>query len=106
MEIKKKIVDGKVAVIVSGGFGAGWSTWNNEHAEFLMFDEGLVCFKELNEDVAVVSRYLESKGIDAFTGGWDKAQIKWLDVGARFTIDEYDGSETLNEIAKIEFFTA
>mgnify|MGYP003335168813 FL=1 len=107
MEIKKKIVDGKVAVIVSGGFGAGWSTWNNEHAEFLMFDEGLVCFKELNEDVAVVSRYLESKGLDGiYMGGWNKAGIEWLDVGARFTIDEYDGSETLHEIAKIEFFTA
>ena len=63
--------------------------------------------KELNEDVAVVSRYLESKGLDGiYTGGWNKAGIEWLDVGARFTIDEYDGSETLNEIDKIEFFTA
>ena len=73
----------------------------------LFRSEGLVCFKELNEDVAVVSRYLESKGLDGiYMGGWNKAGIEWLDVGARFTIDEYDGSETLHEIAKIEFFTA
>jgi hypothetical protein len=107
MEIKKKIVDGKVAVIVSPGFGAGWSTWNEKYAEFLLFDEGLVCLKELNEDEAVVSRYLESKGLDdVYSGGWSKAKIEWLDVGTRFKVDEYDGSETLHELDKIEFFTA
>lgn len=28
--MKKLIRDGKVAVLVSPGFGAGWSTWNGD----------------------------------------------------------------------------
>lgn len=27
--------DGKIAVLVSSGFGAGWSSWNGSHAKQL-----------------------------------------------------------------------
>ena len=30
--------DGKVAVMISPGFGAGWSTWNSEFRDTLLFD--------------------------------------------------------------------
>ena len=31
--MEKLIVDGKVAVLVSRGFGAGWSTWMSDYPE-------------------------------------------------------------------------
>lgn len=31
--------DGKVAILYSPGFGAGWSTWNSEWADQLVFDK-------------------------------------------------------------------
>ena len=35
--------DGKVGVLISGGFGAGWSTWaDNVDRKFFLFDRGLV----------------------------------------------------------------
>ena len=40
--MNKVIRDGKVAVVVSPGFGAGWSTWafrgEEDYRDFMMFD--------------------------------------------------------------------
>lgn len=33
--MKKVIRNGKVAVLVSEGFGAGWYSWNREYKELL-----------------------------------------------------------------------
>jgi hypothetical protein len=43
--MKKLIRDGKVAVLYSPGFGAGWSTWNQELPE-LVFNPVIVDFVE------------------------------------------------------------
>lgn len=37
-ELKKLIKDGQVAVIVSPDYGAGWSTWNSEYGNQVLFD--------------------------------------------------------------------
>ena len=43
MKIKKVEKDGKIAVLVSGGFGAGWSTWmDDEHAKVLLYHHEIV----------------------------------------------------------------
>ena len=39
--MNKLIVDGKVAVLISPGFGAGWYTWNYDYPEIL-FDPAIV----------------------------------------------------------------
>ena len=38
----KVIRDGKVAVLVSYGYGAGWSTWNSARSDSLLFDPDIV----------------------------------------------------------------
>ena len=38
MNMNKLEKDGKVAVMISPGFGAGWSTWNSEFRDTLLFD--------------------------------------------------------------------
>jgi hypothetical protein len=39
---EKYIKDGKVAVLYSSGFGAGWYTWNDESLTGLVFDRDIV----------------------------------------------------------------
>lgn len=83
--VKKVVRNGKVAVIVSPGYGAGWSTWHSD-PESAMFDPKVVEWIENGK-----------QGIpdigDAFPGGLPEAQIVWISEGTNFRIEEYDGSE-------------
>lgn len=91
--MEKLIVDGKVAVLYSPGFGAGWSTWNSEYPE-LMFDPNIVHYLEKGDKQSILS-YCELKYPGAYLGGLDGLEVAWIPVGAEFVIDEYDGSETV-----------
>jgi hypothetical protein len=90
--MKKLIRDDKVAVLVSPGYGAGWYTWH--HIEELVYDPSIVEWVE-QEEFDKVLTYMELKYPDAYTGGLEDLQVEWVPVGARFRIDEYDGSESL-----------
>ena len=104
--------DGKVGVLISGGYGAGWSTWaDSKDREFFLFDRGLVALAldkeaangpfdkttqwliEMNTEALEV--YLKENGVDSFTGGWAGVYVKWMDQGTEFIVEEYDGSESL-----------
>jgi len=93
--MKKLIRDGKVAVLVSAGFGAGWSTWNYEYPEIL-FDPvvaEMVDCEDINWDE--IEKYCEEKYPDGYFGGLDGLYVAWLPEGTAFRIHEYDGSETV-----------
>ena len=97
-QVEKKIVDGKVAVLVSPGFGAGWSTWSSAFGDFLVFDKGLVELAERGAPAEEAeARVKEVFGEDAYVymGGWSNVEIRWLPEGHRFYIHEYDGSESV-----------
>lgn len=89
--VEKYIKDGKVAVLYSPGYGAGWSTWNSEYKDFMLFDKGLVELA-MQED-SDPDEYLKSNGIDAFTSGWRHIDIEWIEIGKQFEVTEYDGYE-------------
>ena len=109
MTVEKYIrEDGKVAVLVSPGYGAGWSTWNySNDRDFLLFDKTLVemvlefdsqepknehsleIFKEK------VNAYLVGVGIGIYLGGLSDVCVEWLNPGTEFVIDEQDGYECL-----------
>ena len=93
LEVNKLVRDGKVAVLVSPGHGAGWSTWNSEHEEIL-FDPAIVEFVEHNkwEELDV---YVKLKYPQIYAGGMQDLQIEWLPEGTEFIINEYDGNESL-----------
>lgn len=90
---EKVVRDGKVAVLVSRGFGAGWSSWND------------VPGCETNpEIVALVEREASAEEIaakaDELWPGhyWDGAGglcIEWVPEGMRYKIDEYHGAESI-----------
>jgi hypothetical protein len=96
--MEKVIRDGKVAVLVSHGFGAGWYTWNTDHKE-LLFHPKLVEMVEQNRIKEINNDWvLENLGIDMYVGGSVGLVIHWLPIGTIFDIEEYDGSETIRTI--------
>jgi len=101
--MNKYIKDGAVAVLVSPGFGAGWSTWSSS-SDFMAMDAGLVQMKldgaSQEEAVAYASK---ATGGHIYGGGWDDVKIEYVPVGDRFTISEYDGSESIETAASLEF---
>jgi hypothetical protein len=91
--MNKIIRDGKVAVLYSPGFGAGWYSWNSQYPECL-FDPEIVVAVE-NGDLNKVSDLAIEKWENFYTGGSDDLKIEWLPEGTAFRIDEYDGSESI-----------
>ena len=99
----KTIRNGKVAVLYSPGFGAGWYTWNDYHTdgdgskrEFLLFgDEYLISLIEAGHMNHALNYAKSVLGEDFYYGGFEDIAIEWLDVGTRFIITEYDGSESI-----------
>ena len=92
----KVIRNGKVAVLVSGGFGAGWSTWEGGD-ERLIFSPKLVEMVERGDAKLITTEWVEQElGIEnVYCGGSDSLCIEWLDEGTPFYIDEYDGAESI-----------
>lgn len=91
----KLIRDNKVAVLVSPGFGAGWSTWND--GDDLVFNER-IALAVLGESDETPLQAAKAEYPDAYHGGVENLCVEWLEVGTAFQINEYDGSESL-EIA-------
>lgn len=101
VKVEKVIRDGKVAVLVSPGFGAGWSTWAEGYqAEVAIFDRrfveavesGVVDINPLAREIFVADHFC--------TLGWP-VEIEWIDQGSKFTIEEYDGSESLRMVSDL-----
>lgn len=106
--INKLIRDGKVAVLYSPGYGAGWSTWNdNEFKEFLLFDVGLVELV-LNKELDKIDNYIKEKFGDKYvcTIGAEDLDVEWIPVGTEFRVTEYDGYESIEYMGEIDYFVA
>jgi hypothetical protein len=96
--MEKVIRDGKVAVLISYGYGAGWYTWNRDYQQ-LLFHPKLVEMVEQNRRNEIDGQWvLENLGIEMYAGGSDGLKIHWLPIGTAFEIEEYDGAETLRTI--------
>lgn len=104
--VPKVVRDGQVAVLVSPGFGAGWSTWGA--GERGLFSPELVAVLErpdhTAEDLEEVA--VAVVGPDCYLGGLHDLRIMWVPVGTQFRIHEYDGSESLVLSSAEEWFVA
>ena len=94
--MEKLMRDGKVAVVLSQGYGAGWSSWNDEQ-----FQESLAMDKRIAEAVLsrnfgiVVEIARSICGESFYEGGADGLTVVWVDVGTAFSITDYDGHESV-----------
>lgn len=88
------IRDGKVAVLVSPGYGAGWSTWaDRDDSNILLFEPEVVAWVLNGKEGAVPDLQTKYGWEYFYTGGADDLQVVWIEQGQRFRIHEYDGSE-------------
>lgn len=98
MTIPKVTKDGKVAVIVSDGYGIGFSTSMSSgpaESKRAVFDPKLV---QLIQDGASTTRLAEAMALayedDYFTEGClEGLYIEWIPEGVAFRIDQTDGAE-------------
>ena len=102
---KYKNEEGLIGVLVSHGYGAGWSTWALENEAFLTMDKTLVEMKLRKATESEVEAYLvDTLGKSTYMGGWHDIDVEYIKEGTAFTIEEYDGSEsirTLNDLTMI-----
>lgn len=85
-------------VLISPGFGAGWSTWNNPKMAFdrrliEAFERGIS--KEDMRALCVECGYKDSWGYPPYMGGFDRLKVIDIPSGMMFQIVEYDGSERI-----------
>lgn len=102
-KMNKVIRDGKVAVLYSPGYGAGFYTWSAPLEA--IFDPELVDLIE-QEKYSEAFKYVEKTYPDAYSGGVHDLEIAWLPEGAKFIIEEYDGSESIMVMDKMNWITA
>ena len=99
--MEKVIRDGKVAVLYSPGYGAGWSTWcyNDDLVETLLFHPLIVEKVESGHENEISTEWLVQQFgkefEDVYCVGIGQLKIEWLPEGTVFRIDEYDGFETV-----------
>lgn len=95
---------GEVAILVSTGYGAGWSTWNDTPVGHtpLEFSEPIV-LALLNGKIALPEELDEYYGITEddddspylYYNGTLDCEIVWVRPGTPYRIVEYDGAETI-----------
>ena len=101
--MNKIIKDGKVAVLISSGFGAGFGSWGAPIEA--IFDPKLVELVE-SEDFDGAVKYVETTYPEATTFGIIDLEIAWIDEGEEFIINEYDGYESIQLKSKTPWITA
>ena len=101
--MNKLIRDGKVAVLISYGYGGGFYTWGAPPEA--IFDPKLVELVE-SVDFDGAYEYVENTYPGVYTGGVGDLEVVWVDEGEEFIIKEYDGSESIQLKSKTQWITA
>jgi hypothetical protein len=104
--MNRVVRDGRVAVLYSPNYGAGWATWAQpEIREDVMFDPGAVDLVE-QEKWDELEVYITLKYPSMFTGGLRDLQVAWVPKGTQFIINEYDGNESIQTRDTTDWITA
>jgi hypothetical protein len=82
--------DKKIGIIVSGGHGAGWSTWGDPRSSL---DQELAKAIDSNASQDELSRIASKNWPKEYQGGLSDCTVEWVDEGVAFKITEYDGAE-------------
>lgn len=107
----KYIENGNVAVIYSGSYGAGWSTWNTEKKfhQKMIFDTEIVKIlldDSIKNKVELILEHVELKYKNACLLASDELAIEWIPIGTLFRINEYDGAESVEIFDKKTYLKA
>jgi hypothetical protein len=100
--MNKVVKDGKVAVLISNGWGAGFHTWGAPLEA--IFDPTLVDLIERQQYKDAI-KYVETAYPDDVTAVEDLV-VQWIPEGAKFIIMEYDGNESIAILDDVKWITA
>jgi hypothetical protein len=89
--------------LVSHGYGGGFHTWGAPIEA--IFDPILVDLIE-NFKIQEAIDYVLKTYPDAYEGGVKDLDIEWIPEGAKFIINEYDGSESIQLMDDTNWITA
>ena len=92
--MNKVVVDGKVAVLYAPGSGVGWFTWSVSNTG-MIFDSVIVDAVENSLPFERIQEYMEATYPNAYCGAYSDLEIRWIEEGTNFKIDEHDGSESI-----------
>ena len=106
--------DGKIAVIYSPGYGAGWSTWNTEEWGPLMSMHRDLCKlvdEGKQEEAGTLAESLIRSAADdpdkyVAVLGCDDLRLVWMSKGTAFRVIEYDGSESIEYMGEVDYLIA
>jgi len=101
--MNKVIRDGKVGVLISPGYGSGFSTWG--YPTEAIFNPTLIELVE-NEKFQEAIDYCEKTWPEEYSGGVSDLVVAWVPEGTKFRIDEYDGSEFIEFLEDVNWITA
>lgn len=101
--MKKLEHNGKVAVVYSPGFGAGWSTWASNKEGMCM--DADIAQAVLDGDNKKAVEIAKQKFPDEYVSG-DNLSIAWVPKGEEFEIREYDGYESVIIISQNKYMRA
>lgn len=97
----------KIGILVSRGYGAGWSTWNYRA---MAYDKRVIDFwiknkgKDLEGDKEAEEAFEKMGYRGVYFGGFEDLGLEFVNVGVPWQINEYDGFETL-KLLDIRDFT-
>jgi len=106
--VEKFIKDGHAAVIISYGYGLGWSTeaYDDHDRQTMLFHPLFVEVIEKGvKDVGPIAEEIFGDDTPCL-GGWNGCVIEWVPVETQFIIDEYDGAESLTFLSDLNTITA
>ena len=96
-------------VLISRGFGAGWSTWNDSR---MAFDERLIrafecgITQEDMERLCVSCGYMDIYDGPPYMGGFKGLEVVDIPSGELFQIVEYDRSEYIEYFDESDWYIA
>lgn len=96
-------------VLISPGFGAGWSTWEDPRMAFdkrliEAFERGIS--EEDMKRLCVECGYLDVYGNPPYMGGFKQLEVRDIPSGTLFQIREYDGSEYIEYFEEEDWYCA
>ena len=91
-------------VLISPGYGAGWSTWNNSA---LAVDPRIIDAFERGVSREEMHDLCEELGYgDVYMGGFEDLVVEEVPAGTVFRINEYDGYESIEEFDESSWIRA
>lgn len=96
-------------LLISPGYGAGWSTWNfpamaTDKDLIELFEKDCTC--EEMERLCIEKNYTDGYGEPPYMKGFQQLEIVEVPKGTLYRINEYDGAESVEIFSPDEWLIA